>query len=181
MTKDNENTLFQILDRWLQGLPLGFTVKNFADEVKVWTSKGYLDVGVWKHLQNYVTSDVLPSYSEISHMRRASRLSTSESPVGVLVTPSGTLPGPGGKQPQVNWSKYFQISFQVNVQLFNGIYCISVGYKDSILNTKSLVTKMRYSMNFVSICIKSISKAANYNKQKHSYSNIEYLNWSVSG
>ena len=76
---------------------MDFTVKNFANEVKVWTSKGYLDVGVWKHLQNYVTSDVLPSYSEMSHMRRASRLGTSEFPVGVLETPSGMIPGPGGK------------------------------------------------------------------------------------
>ena len=75
-----------------------FSVKDFADEVKVWTSKGYLDVGVWKHLQNYVTSEVLPSYGEMSHMRRSSRLGTSESPLGVPVTPSGTTPGPGGKQ-----------------------------------------------------------------------------------
>ena len=72
-------------------------MQNFADEVKVWTFKGYVDVGVWKHLQNYVTSDVLPSYSEMSHMRRASRLSMSESPLGVVATPSGTILGPEGK------------------------------------------------------------------------------------
>ena len=89
--------LFQILDLWFQSLTLGFTVKNFADEVKVWTSKGYLDVGVWKHLQNYITSDVLPSYSEISHMRRSSKFVTSESRVDVLHAPSGTVPGPEGK------------------------------------------------------------------------------------
>ena len=92
------NLLFQILDLWLQGLPSDFTVKKFADEVKVWTLKGYLDVGVWKHLQNYVTSDVLPSYSEMSHMRRSSRLSSSESPPALLATPSGRIPGPEGKQ-----------------------------------------------------------------------------------
>ena len=86
------------MDLWLQTLPLEFSVKNFVNEVKVWTSKGYLDVGVWKHLQNYVTPDVLPSYSEMSHMRRASRLSMSEPPIGVLSVLSGTIPGPGGKQ-----------------------------------------------------------------------------------
>ena len=77
---------------------MDFTVKSFADEVKVWTSKGYLDVGVWKHLQNYVKSDVLPSYSEMSHMRRASQLTSSESPPSFLATPSGTISGPEGKQ-----------------------------------------------------------------------------------
>ena len=88
--------MFQILDLWFQGLPLDFTVKNFAEEVKVWTSKGYLDVGVWKHLQNYVTSDVLPSYSEISHMRRSSQFISSR--VADMAVPSGMLPGTGGKQ-----------------------------------------------------------------------------------
>ena len=110
MTKDKSNliVLFQILDIWLKRLPSDFTVKNFADEVKVWTSKGYLDAGVWKHLQNYITSDVLPSYSEMSYMRRESWLSTSKSTIDVLATPSGMLPGPGGKQTLNTPEQYFQ-------------------------------------------------------------------------
>ena len=73
-------------------------MKNFADEVKMWASKGYLDVGVWKHLQNYVTSDVLPSYSEMIHMRRASQFGTSEHPVDIHPVSSGAIPGTKGKQ-----------------------------------------------------------------------------------
>ena len=86
--------IFQILDLWLQNLPLDFTVKNFADEVKVWTSKGYLDAAVWKYLQNYVAADVLPTYSELNYMRRASQFGTSESLLGVLSVSSRTIPGP---------------------------------------------------------------------------------------
>ena len=89
---------FQILDLWFQGLPLDFTVKNFADEVKVWTSKGYLDVGVWKHLQNFVTSDVLPSYSEMIHMRRSSQFGVLQYSVGFPAVSSDTIPGLTGKQ-----------------------------------------------------------------------------------
>ena len=53
-------------------------MRDFVNEVKAWIEEGYVDSAVWKRFQNFISLDVLPTFSETSQL-------SSESPASGLV------------------------------------------------------------------------------------------------
>ena len=123
----------------------------------MWTSKGYLDVGVWKHLQNYVTSDVLPSYSEMIHMRRLSQFGSLQPSTDFRSGFSGTIPGPEGKQILSNAEKYQHICIFVHKSRWLGTNTFELMFCILVLN---YVSKNAFIMlmSILLICLSRLQK-----------------------
>ena len=60
---------FQVLQSWLQGITGDYTLQYFIHKINDWEDKGYMDLSIWEWLQNHVTEDVFPTFSE----RRSAR------------------------------------------------------------------------------------------------------------
>ena len=57
--------------------------------LKEWIEEGYLVTAVWKRLQNLITPDILPSFTERSELRQQS-LSSENLPIGFSPYTSGS-------------------------------------------------------------------------------------------
>ena len=53
------------------------TVNDLLEELKEWVEEGYVATAVYKRLQNCITSDVLPTFSERAERRHRSLSSES--------------------------------------------------------------------------------------------------------
>ena len=62
----------QVLHTWLQQQRDDYRVKDLVDDLKKWIGEGYMETSVWKRLQNLITPDILPSFSERSELRQRS-------------------------------------------------------------------------------------------------------------
>ena len=62
----------QVLHTWLQQQRDDYRVKDLVDDLKKWIVEGYMETSVWKRLQNLITPDILPSFSQRSELRQRS-------------------------------------------------------------------------------------------------------------
>ena len=57
---------------WLQQQRDDYCVRDLVGDLKKWIEEGYMETSVWKRLQNLITPDILPSFSERSELRQRS-------------------------------------------------------------------------------------------------------------
>ena len=81
------STKFQVVDKWRQCLPRDYNVRDFIDDVICWHRDGYLDAGVWSHLQKYVQPELLPQIT--APPGGATGQSTGGSASYILITQKG--------------------------------------------------------------------------------------------
>ena len=62
----------QVLHTWLQQQQDDYCVKDLVSDLKEWIEEGHIDTSVWKRLQNLITPDILPSFSERTELRQRS-------------------------------------------------------------------------------------------------------------
>ena len=62
----------QVLHTWLQQQRDDYHVKDLVSDLKKWIVEGYMETSVWKRLQNLITPDILPSFSERTELNQRS-------------------------------------------------------------------------------------------------------------
>ena len=66
------NHLIRSSHTWLQQQQDDFCVKVLVSDLKECIEEGYIDTSIWKQLQNLITPDILPSFSERSELMQRS-------------------------------------------------------------------------------------------------------------